>query len=1082
MDCIISGLSLYTQNLLLILAYSTAEDEDEDEDEDEGAGATTPKLARGHRQRPSTASAGSEPSGGIRRRQNRLPPELRLIDLSSQAEVEKDALGVSRFERLGSNDYHLGVLPAHNAASAAAVSKGALEALAGFGSEVWNATLGGINAVTVNPTKSLFSSGASVLSRHSDDAASGSVRTPTMSTATGASGRLGKGTDVTSMAIRAATRSVHPNLTKPGAKIFVHSPYDCILAVRRDRTDHLAWLLEHHKYEAAWHLVDEHSDVVGASTRRVLDAIPQPATPVRETREFSVPGIAALSPATPALSTREQQDDGFYSDAASVSSTTTGHQGPSSTQAAESEKRRIGELWVAQLVASGDWPAAGETLARVLGNAHADGWRRWAWAFASAGRFDELAAHLPTVRLHPVPIPTTLYEVVLGHYMQAGNRPRLRYLVQERWPPESGLYDVDTVSSALENQLKFRDVREDSVEDGERGRDWRIVLECLARLHEAAGRRRDALRCHIRLQDADAAMRLVRDHHLADAVVDDVPGFVSLRVPRDRADDMSVPELEEATAEAIAVLVESAQLGLVQPRHVIEQLQRKGFMLYVFFYLRALWTGDTGAAAGAAGTDDDGHGHARTQETRDRLALESKDLVGATDYADLAVRLFAEYDRSLLMDFLRRSTAYSFEKVRVISMLHATTTCERSEDRGSRGGAPRKTRVDSPCFGFVLVRVLTHIQAAQECEAHGYVPELVYLYSKTGQAKKALYLIIDRLGDVSQAIAFAKEQDDAYLWDDLLAYSMDKPRFIRALLEEVGTAIDPITLVRRIPEGLEIDGLRQGLRHMMKEHEIQLSISQGVARALRSEVAAAQATLRAGRSKGIKFEVVHEDDKQRQQHEVSVQASDVPTNVAAAATPVVGVSDSLGGQLDGTGDAKGKGKAIAAAPDEDDNDGEILPLEGLLSGTPSKNKGKTKKASSAKGEQPGHSHRLPMPGHCAVCHRAFAAVQDDDDYTSSRADTLVGFACGHVFHLRHLLRMLDALEKGEAEVSDDEDDGDRTPGVGGAYEGTVGHYEGTSNWRRVGSKVTHARLLRDRVAAGCPVCRKLKGETAAVNP
>jgi uncharacterized protein with PIN domain len=33
-------------------------------------------------------------------------------------------------------------------------------------------------------------------------------------------------------------------------------------------------------------------------------------------------------------------------------------------------------------------------------------------------------------------------------------------------------------------------------------------------------------------------------------------------------------------------------------------------------------------------------------------------------------------------------------------------------------------------------------------------------------------LIIDRLADVSQAIAFAKEQDDADLWEDLLNYSM----------------------------------------------------------------------------------------------------------------------------------------------------------------------------------------------------------------------------------------------------------------------------------------------------------------------
>src|SRR6266536_2936140 len=122
--------------------------------------------------------------------------------------------------------------------------------------------------------------------------------------------------------------------------------------------------------------------------------------------------------------------------------------------------------------------------------------------------------------------------------------------------------------------------------------------------------------------------------------------------------------------------------------------------------------------------------------------------------------------------------------------------------------------------------IANRYQATQECEERDYVPELVYLYAKTGQTKRALYLIIDRLADVSQAIAFAKEQDDADLWEDLLDYSMDKPRFIRGLLEEVGTAINPITLVRRIPEGLEVEGLREGLSRMIKEYEIQYSISE----------------------------------------------------------------------------------------------------------------------------------------------------------------------------------------------------------------------------------------------------------------
>ncbi len=245
--------------------------------------------------------------------------------------------------------------------------------------------------------------------------------------------------------------------------------------------------------------------------------------------------------------------------------------------------------------------------------------------------------------------------------------------------------------------------------------------------------------------------------------------------------------------------------------------------------------------------------------------------------------------------------------------------------------------------------------------------------------KRALYLIIDRLGDVSLAIAFAKEQDDPDLWDDLLNYSMDKPRFIRGLLEEVGTAINPITLVRRIPEGLAVEGLREGLKHIMKEHEIQYSISLGVARVLRSEVAAAQNLLRSGQQKGIKFEVVSVPE-------------DSPATVEAEA------KDEAGGD------------------DNTPDDGADAPSE-------------LHKARPAKKWQ---------PGRCAQCYEAFTGLE---------TETLVGFACGHVFHLSHLLECLHPGKHFEAET---------------AFEETT--------HRGVAAKVTHARLLRDRIEGGCPAC------------
>lgn len=78
------------------------------------------------------------------------------------------------------------------------------------------------------------------------------------------------------------------------------------------------------------------------------------------------------------------------------------------------------------------------------------------------------------------------------------------------------------------------------------------------------------------------------------------------------------------------------------------------------------------------------------------------------------------------------------------------------------------------------------------------MPEMVFLLGRMGDNKRALNLIIERLGDVQrvcalsfipsptrhspicgclfQAIEFAKEQNDHDLWEDLLKYSETKPR------------------------------------------------------------------------------------------------------------------------------------------------------------------------------------------------------------------------------------------------------------------------------------------------------------------
>ena len=94
----------------------------------------------------------------------------------------------------------------------------------------------------------------------------------------------------------------------------------------------------------------------------------------------------------------------------------------------------------------------------------------------------------------------------------------------------------------------------------------------------------------------------------------------------------------------------------------------------------------------------------------------------------MQVQLYADFEPARLIDFLRASNYYSLER--------AYTICQKKD----------------------------------------LVPEMVFLLGRMGNNKKALNLIIERLGDVNRAIDFAKEQNDDDLWEDLLKYSETRPR------------------------------------------------------------------------------------------------------------------------------------------------------------------------------------------------------------------------------------------------------------------------------------------------------------------
>ncbi|EWC48223.1 hypothetical protein DRE_02327 [Drechslerella stenobrocha 248] len=868
-DCTIAGLTLYNPSQVLFLAYLAADKPKESGDPQATSDGSTPPRRR------------------LPHRANALAPEIRIVDLITASEISADSLMMSRYESLSSNDYHLSFLPpashlmkprgftSPNAPSSPNQGE-APEGAIGFGGGLWSV---GLNATT------LFSSGASIVSRSN-------------SFSTGGAGSSKKDEDTPRSSLKGLFLKSKPKSLMegredvPGWKIYISSPYDCIFATERGKKDRLNWLLDRHRFAEAWNLVDRYPEIISDSA--IADDTDEDSN---STDDMSI----------------TEHNKNLYS-------------------APTKEKRRIGELWLGELIRDQKWQEAAEVSEKVLDTSPR--WENWIWVFLKAGKLREITPHVPTEVLRP-PIPTLLYDTILGKYLDE-DWVMFEALIQT-WPPE--LYDNIEIAKAVKRKLKDRG--EVGLRKGTIG--WRCLHNCLAILYTHTARHKEALMEYITLKNAEEAVKLAKEYNiLSGAIRGHVSAWLWLGVDEKTFKTASKSELEEQTKGNVQLLVhegwdhEGAGITLAE---VVRELKSAGELLLLFFYLKELWLREKQAAFTGIGI-------------RGRLQ----------PFGDLIVASFAEYDRGSLMEFLQTSEDYDFNK------------------------------------------------AVKICERRKYIDELVYLYTHTGDPKRALFLIISEKGDVAAAINFARSRDDPELWNDLLEYGMDKPSFILGLLEHVGTSLDPIKLVKRIPNALEVPGLKAGLAKMLREHEIQWSLSAGVARCLSGEVNVGMERLRTGRRKGVKFDIGAGDD-----------------------ASIVTITQN---------DEKAKGK---------------------------------------EGDQGAGKPKSVGNSGCGICKSVFEQREPE---------TLIAFACGHVFHLRCLLkkqrrlkRRPDTQQHGygseEEETSDDENGeeeahdeieriifkADRAMADASFNQPDYGGHVVMS----VAEKVTRAALIRQKINSGCPL-------------
>ncbi|KAJ3800866.1 vacuolar assembling protein VPS41 [Lentinula aff. detonsa] len=392
----------------------------------------------------------------------------------------------------------------------------------------------------------------------------------------------------------------------------------------------------------------------------------------------------------------------------------------------------VGQKLVETLVSEGSFPKAAQFLPKVCAR-DPKRWEDWIFVFAEKRHLQSIIPLVPTQ--HPR-LNRVVYEMILAYFL-AHDAKMVLQTIQE-WPRD--IYDVGAVIVAVKDELDKVDASHEAIANTQSA----VLMECLAELYTSNRQPGKALPYYLKLRRPNV-FELIEENNLYTDVKDMVLSLVEFEFELNERDDGK--KGEDKPSRAISLLVDNVHS--IPINKAVSQLAPRP--KYLFFYLDALVGKDPNLLAGS----------------------------GFADLQNLQVKLYADYARPRLIDFLRSSTDYDLEK------------------------------------------------AYRVCQERDLIPEMVFLLGRMGDNKKALGLIIERLGDVERAIDFAKDQADDELWEDLLKYAETRPAFIRGLLENVGPEINPIRLIRRIKNGLEIPGLKGALIKILQDFHLQISLLEG---------------------------------------------------------------------------------------------------------------------------------------------------------------------------------------------------------------------------------------------------------------
>ncbi|KAJ3067866.1 Vacuolar protein sorting-associated protein 41, partial [Podochytrium sp. JEL0797] len=340
----------------------------------------------------------------------------------------------------------------------------------------------------------------------------------------------------------------------------------------------------------------------------------------------------------------------------------------------------IGLKYLESLMDDGSYDQAAQMTPKIL-RTDTSLWQKWIYTFLGVQKLSLLLPHIPITSLT---LPKTVHEMMLAQFLESD--PATFLILIQTWPPT--LYDIPTVADAVESALASLSPTTPLTPP------QKSLLESAILLSQRANRFDRALIHGLHLHDP-TILDLVSPHNLFQTLQSNAGLLMSYDLATAAAEEDEIgTRTWTGRGEGFGDVLTGDRKEMVEED--VRIIRRQGLQRGVQLLVR-----NTDRAPVMSVVKELESVSRRFLHVYLDALFRFDDHEGV-QYHTLQVELYADFDPTRLIDFLRSSAMYK-------------------------------------------------IQTAYElCEVRDLVPEMVFLLGKMGNNRKALVLVIERLGDVKQ--------------------------------------------------------------------------------------------------------------------------------------------------------------------------------------------------------------------------------------------------------------------------------------------------------------------------------------------